>query len=797
LGNNKAGEGDMPDDKKPDHLKLVASASPEDIFDDVEALRKVAEHKVQRRVVQVNMAVRKPPDNAHFQCHPDPAQRIEASLLFDKEERDVYFVAPLMMNHPLTVPRLRRVTIATTYLWPSGQIFLWPVPFSAGKGSVKCWKTARRAFEIAGGLAADLDPPGPRWAQLCWNEALQDYDLATAENINMAPIWTEGLKLSASLKLGFRDRTIADEDHHSADLPSKFDRFREVWGWDTEFRPDANHRPGLVTLFAKEIRSGRTVRLRLADLIAAGRLPFGAETLTAGVATPANVLCTYAEASTLINGLEIDGLTEKRPSLLEACDLFGIAQMDKERKDAARDLILQKSKSEYASEEWVLIEGYNAEDVETDIKLFAAEAPAIDLEAALFRGRYSKAVACMEHVGMPVDAANIGELSAVWPDLRLHYIRELDSLRLYDDEGRFCEDRFAGLIDARGWFWPRTEKSGKYRLDARTFGKMVAKHPELRATQRLRDQIAELRLGAFVNTIGADGYSRCPLMPYWTRTGRNQPRGRGLVYLLSLPAWVHGCIRPPEGYGIACLDWVAQEIGIGAGLSRDPAMIADFLSGDPHLKLAIRAGLAPEDATKASHGSLRKAIKPVSLGIPYGITEWGVSRQTGKSRRWSREVLAATRHMYRVYFDWQAGTVAQAVFDRRIVSPLGFPMAVHQDTPQRTLKNYMHQAAGTDMMRLAAVAGTAAGVTILNPVHDAFWIMAPIGELDDAIATMARIMVRSSAVVTGGLEVPVEVSAKVCWPHCLGDVRHDEDRGQALWLEIKGLARDISRRRAV
>ena len=203
----------MAEDKKPDHLKLVASSTPEDIFNDVEALREVAEHKVQRRAVPVNMSVRKPPDNAYFQCHSDPAQRIDASLLFDKEEQDVYFVAPLMMNHPLVVPRLRRVTIATTYLWPSGQIFLWPVPFPTGKSSVKCWKTARRAFLIASGQADDLATPGPHWAQLCWNSALQDYDLAIAENINMSPIWTEGLKLSNSLKFGFRDKTIVDEDH--------------------------------------------------------------------------------------------------------------------------------------------------------------------------------------------------------------------------------------------------------------------------------------------------------------------------------------------------------------------------------------------------------------------------------------------------------------------------------------------------------------------------------------------------------------------------------------------------------
>jgi hypothetical protein len=195
------------------NTKPATNPTPEDIFNDIAALRKVSEHKVQRRVVPVNMSVRKPPDNAYFQCHPDLDQRLDTSLVFDKEERDVYYVGPTMLNDQLLLPRLRRVTIATVYLWPSGQIHLWPVPFPKGRGSVKCWKTARRAFEIACGLVTDLDPPGPRWVQLCWNDATQDYDLAVAENISTTPIWPADLQLSNSLKLGFRDKTIVDVEH--------------------------------------------------------------------------------------------------------------------------------------------------------------------------------------------------------------------------------------------------------------------------------------------------------------------------------------------------------------------------------------------------------------------------------------------------------------------------------------------------------------------------------------------------------------------------------------------------------
>jgi hypothetical protein len=48
----------MSDDAKKPDIKLVEPPVPESVFDDVEALRKVATLKVSRRVVPVNVAVR-------------------------------------------------------------------------------------------------------------------------------------------------------------------------------------------------------------------------------------------------------------------------------------------------------------------------------------------------------------------------------------------------------------------------------------------------------------------------------------------------------------------------------------------------------------------------------------------------------------------------------------------------------------------------------------------------------------------------------------------------------------------
>ena len=337
---------------------------------------------------------------------------------------------------------------------------------------------------------------------------------------------------------------------NSVGLPNNFDRFREIWHVDFEFRQDANHCPVPVAMFAKEHRTGAEISMRRPGYWRAPthRSIPGSDALVVSYSAPAemscfamlgwpkprNVLCTYTETSAGINGLDIVGLVTKRPSLLEACDLFDIPHMSKEHKAEMRDLILNHT--DCTEDQWCMIEDYNREDVLDDIPLLHALAPTIDLPAALFRGRYLKAVPDIELRGLPIDVDFLSELVANWQELRMHYIRRNDALGLYDDEGSFRENRFEALIEARGWVWTRTAR-GRPELRSRTIGKMCKRYPELRPLQKLRDQIAELRLGAFVNTVGADGASRCPLMPFWTRSGRNQPQGRDKVFLLSLPSW--------------------------------------------------------------------------------------------------------------------------------------------------------------------------------------------------------------------------------------------------------------------
>jgi hypothetical protein len=587
-----------------------------------------------------------------------------------------------------------------------------------------------------------------------------------------------------------------------AAFPISWDRFREIWSVDFEYQMDDCGRSRPFLMVAKERRSGRVIIMRGPELRACRQAPFNTgEALMTSYSNPAELgcfldltwseprhcLCTFTETCAAINGLDTIGLEKRRPKLYEAMDLFSLPHSPLSYKMGMRDRILGTPESDFTPQDWQDFEGYCTGDVDDEAAQLTALMPEIDLDAALFRGKFLKVVAHMERRGIPIDAGYLDLLRESWQDLRLHYIRERDRDGVYDEEGSFSEERFCTLIEERGWAagWPRTP-TGRYALDQKTFGKRCRRHPELKPLQQLRDQIAELRLGAFVNTVGVDDGARIPLLPFWTATGRCQPSGRDKAFLLSLPSWVHGLIKPREGYGIACIDWIAQEIAIAAGLSGDPVLIKDYMAGDIHLQFAIRSGLAPASATKKSHREIRDLVKPVSLGVGFGMTKYGISAQTGKSLLWSSETLARYRAAYPVCTKWRHDRVAQAIFDEKISSPLRWPMHVHRGTRQRTLLNFMQQATGADCMRAAAIAGHAAGIEILVPMHDAFWITAPLGELDDAIATMRDLMTRVGEAICG-IPIATEVSEEVHWPNCLGDTRADNAKGQALWTEIRNL----------
>ncbi len=170
--------------------------------------------------------------------------------------------------------------------------------------------------------------------------------------------------------------------------------------------------------------------------------------------------------------------------------------------------------------------------------------------------------------------------------------------------------------------------------------------PELQPLHELRATLGGLRLTGL--EVGSDGRNRCLLSPFSSVTGRNQPSN--VKFVFGPARWLRGLIRPPEGYGIAYIDFASQEIGIAAGLSGDERMIQGYVEGDPYLAFAKAANLAPPDATKKSHKVIRDQCKSVVLGINYGMGPEAMAAKAGITPTEAKELLRLHKETYKPFW---------------------------------------------------------------------------------------------------------------------------------------------------
>ena len=128
--------------------------------------------------------------------------------------------------------------------------------------------------------------------------------------------------------------------------------------------------------------------------------------------------------------------------------------------------------------------------------------------------------------------------------------------------------------------------------------------------RELRSALSEMRLSDLA--VGSDGRNRTILSAFQSRTGRCQPSNT--KYIFGPSVWLRGLIQPPEGWGVAYLDWSQQEFGIAAVLSGDEAMQAAYLSGDPYLEFAKQAGARAGRRHQENPQRRARAVQAVRAG---------------------------------------------------------------------------------------------------------------------------------------------------------------------------------------
>jgi len=492
--------------------------------------------------------------------------------------------------------------------------------------------------------------------------------------------------------------------------------------------------------------------------------------LVLGWAMPANLLDLFTEFRCLTNGLRL----LHGSGLLGALMYYGLPSIGGEQKDTMRDLIL--TGGPWSPAEQLAILGYCETDVIALANLFGAMQDQIDWPRALLRGRYMKAVSRIQMNGIPLDVETLGMLQSQWNAIQDQLIADIDSDYGVYAGRTFKGDRWEEYLVTNNIPWPRLE-SGRLDMCDNTFREMARIHPLVAPIRELRSALSEMRLANL--QVGDDGRNRCLLSPFRARTGRNQPSNSKFIFGPSV--WLRGLIRPRPRWGLAYVDWSQQEFGIAAALSGDPAMMAAYRSGDPYLAFAIQAGAVPPTATKKTHEAEREQFKACVLAVQYGMGEASLAARINQPVARARQLLELHKRTYRQFWKWSDSAVDEAVLGGRLWAGFGWQIHTRDELNDRSLRNFPMQANGAEMLRIACILLTEAGIRVCAPVHDALLIEAPLDELDEAIFTTKSLMQEASRIVLDGFELGSDVK-EVRYPD-----RYMDKRGVVMWNKVLNL----------
>lgn len=571
------------------------------------------------------------------------------------------------------------------------------------------------------------------------------------------------------------------------------EQFSEVWGLDFEFESPVSEPPRPVCMVARELRSGACIRMFREDLLACGTPPYsvGSDSLIVAYAAsaemanhlelnwplPENILDLFAEFRNLLNGAcSINGF-----GLLGALAHFKLDPMPAVQKEAMRSLSLRGGP--WSPQERRILLDYCQGDVDAVLSLLRRMLPLIDLPRALLRGRYSKAVARMERAGVPLNSHTLAELRNSWPRIRNQVVHEADAdFGVYED-CHFRQDLFRRWLSKNQIEWPtyaREHTPGKspsntyLKLDKTTFKTMAASYAVVEPLRQLRNMLSQLK--ALKLRVGADGRSRTSLKPFASKTGRNQPSTTGFIFGLS--KWSRNLIRPEPGHSLAYIDWEQQEFGIAAALSGDRAMLEAYRSGDPYLAFAKLAGAVPPDGTGKSHPALREVYKQCVLAVQYCMGAKSFALRIGSTEDRALELLGMHRRAFQAFWTWSDACVDYAFLHGELHTAFGWRMNVSAKTLERTIRNFLMQANGAEMMRLACCFATERGINVCCPVHDALLIEAPTDVIKDAEDVTIAAMAEASRLVLNGFTLRTESTVIHPGEHL------SAGRGQALWEKL-------------
>lgn len=489
--------------------------------------------------------------------------------------------------------------------------------------------------------------------------------------------------------------------------------------------------------------------------------------MSLGWEQPRHVLDLYAEFRCATNGLHLP----HGNGLIGALLYFGESAMQAQSKDVMRELVL--SAGPWTALERQDILQYCQEDVEALHRLYQRMQTLglIDLPRALLRGHYAWAAASSQSCGIPLDASLLAQLRQHMPALKAHLTTTVDLQYGVYEGSVFKFSKFEQYLHRQGINeWPKTA-SGRLALDADTLSDKALQYPQLEPFKQLRKTLSQVH--PLQLSVGADGRNRAPLFPFSSLTARNQPKSSAFIF--GQPAWIRALIKPQPGMALAYVDFSQQELAIAAVLSGDVVMQQAYSSGDFYLSFAKMAHAVPADATKDSHPKERELFKVCALGVLFGMTDKGLARRLGIDIHQAQQLLKSHQRTFPAFWRWTAQVVDCAQLRKTLHTTFGWKLNHAHKAKTRTVQNFLMQANGSEMMRIAHIELVKNGIRVCAPVHDAFLVEAPIEQIDEVVQRTQAIMGRAAKLILNGFEVRSEALV-ISYPQ-----RWVQPKGQCLW----------------
>ena len=342
-----------------------------------------------------------------------------------------------------------------------------------------------------------------------------------------------------------------------------FTGFKEVWVVDLSSLPTPSEHPIPVCMVAKDIISGRTIKLWANEMGASPPYDLGNNSLFVAFANPAEFSCHLAlgwplPARTIDLHTKFraytNGIGGNKANLLWALAHFNLDSIGAEEKASMIDRVL--AGPPYSDAERRDILDYCEGDVLAAERLLKKMWDAIDLPRALLRGRYACAVARMICEGVPFDAGEASRIFLAWDRIKERLVADIDSDYGVFDGVTFKRQWFERYLAKTGTPWPRLP-SGALDLNKDTFRQMATAHPHISPLRELRSalgQMRQLKLAA-----GRDGRTRPHLFPFASRTGRNQPSNS--EYIFGTSVWLRCLIKPAPGKPSPTLTGASRSTG--------------------------------------------------------------------------------------------------------------------------------------------------------------------------------------------------------------------------------------------